>query len=239
MIAEYCVEGEDSFIDRLSVVEQCVAHVVRDDETAADTECEKSHSDIDDNSGDEEEIETGEDDDDVETNEDEELSRKLNRKLDEKLEKERDEKLDKVDDKIIEEEEEEEEEEKWGGEGEEEEWIEEEGEEEEGEEEVVHYHLPLHISQRYPTLPQAIGDFVLDYGILDPKSLEFLTLPHTALSAYWAAKRLSIVGRHDRRSYCFTHSYGRLYDKSSGSVFWEVCFPFFVIVLFTISFVSQ
>ena len=224
MIAEYCVEGEDSFIDRLRVVEQCVAHVVRDDETAADTECEKCHSDIDDNSGDEEEIETGEDDDDVEANEDEELSRKLNWKLDEKLEKERDEKLDKVDDKIIEEEEEEEEE---------------EGEEEEGEEEVVHYHLPLHISQRYPTLPQAIGDFVLDYGILDPKSLEFLTLPHTALSAYWAAKRLSIVGRHDRRSYCFTHSYGRLYDKSSGSVFWEVCFPFFVIVLFTISFVSQ
>ena len=218
MIAEYSIEGEDNFIDRLTAIEQCVAHVETDGEIVGDKKCETSHSHLDDY--DDQEIERGDDEDDNNVGEynDEKLRRKLDDESDEKLDKEMNEKKDKIGDSVIEE-----------GDVDDKEEDEEE-EDEEDEEEEVYHHLPHYISQCYPTLPQAIGDFVLDHNVIDGKSLEFLTLPHTALSAYWAAKRLSIVGRHDRRSYCFTHSYGRLYDKSSGSVFWEVSFPIFVTV---------
>ena len=46
-----------------------------------------------------------------------------------------------------------------------------------------------------------------------------LLLSHKTLSAPWASSRISIVGPRDRTSYCFTKSYGRLNDKSSGSCY--------------------
>eukprot|EP00605_Chrysophyceae_sp_TOSAG23-4_P001434 GSChrysophyteH1.ASY1.ANO1.1562.1 assembled CDS len=41
------------------------------------------------------------------------------------------------------------------------------------------------------------------------------------LTSKWAPSRLSIVGPHDTTTYCFTKSYGRLFDKSSGSCYLE------------------
>jgi hypothetical protein len=88
----------------------------------------------------------------------------------------------------------------------------------------VYTRLPLSIARNYPSVPHPIGAYTLPPGAILPRELETLWLPVEVLEAHWAARRLSIVGRYDRRSYCFTHSYGRLYDKSSGSVYWEVCF---------------
>ena len=45
-----------------------------------------------------------------------------------------------------------------------------------------------------------------------------LRVPLKVLSAKWAATRLSICGRNDMRTFCFTKGYGRLWDKSSGSL---------------------
>ena len=242
MIAEYYIEGEDNFIDRLTAIERYAAHAVGDNNAAVDSGCGKSYPDIIDDDNDEErgyggrgEDSNNDDDgdDDVEGNGDEDLRREFDGEIDKKIDHEIDEKLNETDYSITEEEVE-----GKKGVGEEEEEEEEKGEEEEEEGEVVYHNLPLHISQHYPSIPQAIGDFILNPGILSPESLEFLTLPHTALSAYWAAKRLSIVGKFDRRSYCFTHSYGRLYDKSSGSVFWEVRFTVIFIIILVILFVS-
>jgi hypothetical protein len=239
MIAEYYVDGEDNFIDRLTAIEQCAAHAVGDNDAAVDSGCGKLHPDINDDDNDEEGGDGGrgqdsddddDGDDDVEENVDVNLRRKLEEEVDKKNDQEIDEELNETDYSVTEEEVE-----GIKGVGEEEEEEEEKGEEGE---EIVYHNLPLHISQHYPSIPQAIGDFILNPGILSPESLEFLTLPHKALSAYWAAKRLSIVGRFDRRSYCFTHSYGRLYDKSSGSVFWEVRFTVIFIIILDILFVS-
>jgi hypothetical protein len=88
----------------------------------------------------------------------------------------------------------------------------------------VYTRLPPSIACNYPSIPHPIGAYTLPPGAISPLELETLWLPVEVLEAHWAARRLSIVGRHDRRSYCFTHSYGRLYDKSSGSVYWEVSF---------------
>lgn len=79
--------------------------------------------------------------------------------------------------------------------------------------------LPLYISRLYPLLPTPVGDFLMEDISL--RDLEFLDLPIQALTAVWAPRRLSIVGKYDRRTYCFTHSYGRLYDRSSGSLFYK------------------
>jgi hypothetical protein len=84
--------------------------------------------------------------------------------------------------------------------------------------------LPPSIARNYPSTPHPIGSYTLPPGGILPLELETLWLPVEVLEAHWAARRLSIVGQYDRRSYCFTHSYGRLYDKSSGSVYWEVSF---------------
>ena len=84
--------------------------------------------------------------------------------------------------------------------------------------------LPPSIGRNYPSTPHPIGSYTIPPGAILPLELETLWLPVEVLEAHWAARRLSIVGQYDRRSYCFTHSYGRLYDKSSGSVYWEVSF---------------
>ena len=89
-------------------------------------------------------------------------------------------------------------------------------------EEPVYTSLPIEISSRYPSTPHPIGAYTKKAEDMSSSDTESLLLPLDVLSACWAARRLSIVGKHDRRSYCFTHSYGRLYDKSSGSVLWEV-----------------
>ena len=104
--------------------------------------------------------------------------------------------------------------------------------------EDVYTSLPLEISSRYPSTPHPIGDYTKSPGEISSTDTESLLLPLKVLEACWAARRLSIVGRHDKRSYCFTHSYGRLFDKSSGSVLWEVSlsfFYFFIIALFYLS----
>jgi hypothetical protein len=85
--------------------------------------------------------------------------------------------------------------------------------------EVLLTALPLYISKLYPLIPIPVSNFLMkDISV---KDLEFLDLPLEALTAVWAARRLSIVGPYDRRTYCFTHSYGRLYDRSSGSLFYK------------------
>lgn len=88
--------------------------------------------------------------------------------------------------------------------------------------ELVYTSLPVEISSRNPSTPHPIGAYTKNAQDMSSSDTQSLLLPLNVLSACWAAKRLSIVGKHDRRSYCFTHSYGRLYDKSSGSVLWEV-----------------
>ena len=95
----------------------------------------------------------------------------------------------------------------------------------EGEEvEILYTSLPLNISSTFPTNPHTVSDFLINLDTMDltTEDREFLYLPRTALSAHWASNRLSIVGKYCRRTYCFTHSYGRLYDKSSGSLYYEV-----------------
>ena len=82
--------------------------------------------------------------------------------------------------------------------------------------------LPPMISCRYPITARKIEDFILSRSDISLKDHDILKVPISALSAWWAPKRLSIVGKHCRRSYCFTHSYGRLYDMSSGSLYFEV-----------------
>lgn len=94
-------------------------------------------------------------------------------------------------------------------------------------EEHVYTSLPFEISTRYPATPHPIGAYTKKAEDISSIDLQSLLLPPNVLSACWAARRLSIVGKHCKRSYCFTHSYGRLYDKSSGSVLWEVSVHFF------------
>lgn len=50
---------------------------------------------------------------------------------------------------------------------------------------------------------------------------EALWVPADVLAKPWARARLSVVGAHDARTYCFTKNYGRSVDKSSGSCFLE------------------
>ena len=95
--------------------------------------------------------------------------------------------------------------------------------------EHVYTSLPIEISSRYPSTPHPIGVYTKKAEDISSSDLQSLLLPLNVLSACWAARRLSIVGKHDRRSYCFTHSYGRLYDKSSGSVLWEVSVHSFIL----------
>jgi hypothetical protein len=95
--------------------------------------------------------------------------------------------------------------------------------------EHVYTSLPTEISSRYPSTPHPIGAYTKKADDIPSSDLQSLLLPLHVLSACWAARRLSIVGKHDRRSYCFTHSYGRLYDKSSGSVLWEVSVHSFIL----------
>lgn len=73
-----------------------------------------------------------------------------------------------------------------------------------------------------PALPgsnvmlKTIGDFLLvEKG---SEESERLLVPQRLLSAAWAPSRLSICGKNDTRSYCFTKGYGRIFDRSSGSL---------------------
>lgn len=61
------------------------------------------------------------------------------------------------------------------------------------------------------------GAAVLDNRTISSERLQHLLVPTSILGAAWAGSRLSIVSRFDRTSYCFTKSYGRKFDKSSGS----------------------
>jgi tRNA (cytosine38-C5)-methyltransferase len=73
-----------------------------------------------------------------------------------------------------------------------------------------------------PALPgsnvmlKTIGDFLLVEKGSDES--ERLLVPQRLLSAAWAPSRLSICGKNDTRSYCFTKGYGRIFDRSSGSL---------------------
>jgi hypothetical protein len=83
----------------------------------------------------------------------------------------------------------------------------------------VYRKLPQEIANKFPPSPCPIGDFIRQD--LSAEQLAPLYLPITVLAAPWAPKRLSIVGRYDKTSYCFTNSYGRLFDRSSGSCYYE------------------
>ena len=58
-----------------------------------------------------------------------------------------------------------------------------------------------------------IGDYLLPESEIP----EHLFLSHEVLGAPWAVKRISVVGRADRSSHCFTKGYGRVIDRSTGS----------------------
>jgi len=83
--------------------------------------------------------------------------------------------------------------------------------------------LPATIRQRYPLDVRPLSDYVKSVQELGEERAQALWIDQKTLDAPWARSRLSIVGKHDKVTYCFTKSYGRLFDKSSGSCYLEDC----------------
>ena len=69
------------------------------------------------------------------------------------------------------------------------------------------------------TSQKSIG-FLIDHYILplSNEEIDELMISLEILRKPWAAG-LSIVGRYDNNSFCFTSSYGKVFNKSSGSLF--------------------
>ena len=84
--------------------------------------------------------------------------------------------------------------------------------------------LRLHELAELPAVPieecAPLGRYVLpdDEPIPDE-----LFLSEEVLGAPWAGRRISVVGRGDRSSHCFTKGYGRVVDRSTGSCFLSSC----------------
>ncbi len=73
----------------------------------------------------------------------------------------------------------------------------------------------------FPNSPLKLSHFCSLVKIDKDTIPSLIYLSTKILHAIWAPSRISIVGPHDTTSYCFTKSYGRLYDKSSGSCYLE------------------
>jgi tRNA (cytosine38-C5)-methyltransferase len=83
--------------------------------------------------------------------------------------------------------------------------------------ELIHSSIYTSGRPTEPAMPRRIQDFIR-HDIVDR---EALLIPLEILTKAWAKTRLSIISIHDTQTYCFTSSYGRLYDKSSGSLLLE------------------
>jgi tRNA (cytosine38-C5)-methyltransferase len=83
----------------------------------------------------------------------------------------------------------------------------------------IHEQLPDAIAARFPTEPVPLALYIsLD---LSHERKQELYLSLEALSSP-GIKHISVVGAHDRETYCFTKSYGgRILDQTSGSTFLE------------------
>jgi len=86
-------------------------------------------------------------------------------------------------------------------------------------EEHVQESFSTQFISKYPSFPLPLEAYILSASLLG--STEKLLVSKKVLSSSWAPSRLSIVGQHDRTSYCFTRSYSQTMDKSSGSLFLE------------------
>lgn len=101
---------------------------------------------------------------------------------------------------------------------------------------VVHESLPSSVASSYPTQPVTIMDCLssrFGYQIggtltaetllnerLSDKELNELLVSSRILLAPWAPVLLSIVGPFDTASFCFTKGYGKIFDRSAGSLFY-------------------
>ena len=68
----------------------------------------------------------------------------------------------------------------------------------------------------YPAEPLPLERFLV--VPLSAEERQELLVPLKILASAWSPSRLSIVSRFDCRTFCFTKGYGRLFDKSSGSL---------------------
>ena len=104
--------------------------------------------------------------------------------------------------------------------------------------------LPARLAAAYPDLPCTIMKCVYDRighiqhrdiahelislrgnvseffnNPIPEEELSHLIVGEKILLAQWAAVMLSIVGPHDSVSFCFTKGYGKIFDRSAGSLF--------------------
>eukprot|EP00597_Dinobryon_sp_UTEXLB2267_P001014 CAMPEP_0170066716 /NCGR_PEP_ID=MMETSP0019_2-20121128/6312_1 /TAXON_ID=98059 /ORGANISM="Dinobryon sp., Strain UTEXLB2267" /LENGTH=480 /DNA_ID=CAMNT_0010273881 /DNA_START=843 /DNA_END=2282 /DNA_ORIENTATION=+ len=84
--------------------------------------------------------------------------------------------------------------------------------------------LPAAIRALYPSEPCTIGECLATRSLPSAPTPSSLWVPEQVLCASWAGALLSIVGPCDRRSFCFTKSYGggRVWDRSAGSLFYPL-----------------
>ena len=83
--------------------------------------------------------------------------------------------------------------------------------------------LPTSLASRYPKAALTLGEVLHSVASAmhrkSAEEMQHLAVPPHILDSDWAPSCLSVVGPYDRRTYCFTKSYGRLYAKSSGSCY--------------------
>lgn len=83
--------------------------------------------------------------------------------------------------------------------------------------EAIHESLPPPFERAaYPHEPMPLDRFLVVPLSADER--RELLVPLKILASAWSPSRLSIVSRFDRRTFCFTKGYGRLFDKASGSL---------------------
>jgi tRNA (cytosine38-C5)-methyltransferase len=89
----------------------------------------------------------------------------------------------------------------------------------------AHNSLPRQLASQFPVTPVTIGSIIgpVRQTLLEGNQgvMEELYVPLKVLSQPWASGRLSIATDADRQTYCFTKGYGKLYDRSTGSLFLE------------------
>lgn len=84
------------------------------------------------------------------------------------------------------------------------------------------YQNDSHIPLDKLTIPKEIRplqDFLLEDELSDEVKEE-LRLDDKILGKTWA-KALSVVGKHDHTTFCFTKGYGKVFHKASGSFLYE------------------
>lgn len=85
----------------------------------------------------------------------------------------------------------------------------------------LHTELPEHlrISSDGTALSQrSLAEYLSTLPVAEKNALQ---VPLKILQSKWAPTRLGLSSKSDVRSYCFTKGYGRIYDKSSGTLLLE------------------